>query len=292
MGRKGARARNQTDFIGTIQSVPKLSGIWNPRIKEKMRTHWEMDEGAQTPLWDYLATSVAKTHSRMTHPIWNLHGRTPYEIIVAHWIGQAIVYYIIPKSGVPLVRSTVQLFLDEDKRNPAVTAEVADLDKSINRILKKDDDLNWNDEIPNQFEAVEPDSVMPDADDYDEETLDKWLSANVLLPHGDTQSPTTVWCRKRDHEGNPVGTSHPNPVLDTRVYEVEFEDGTQQEYAANLIATSIFAQVDDEGYEHILMDKIIKHKADGHAVKRDDMYIVGKNRNKHMRRTTKGWKLL
>jgi hypothetical protein len=33
--------------------------------------------------------------------------------------------------------------------------------------------------------------------------------------------------------------------LDTRVYEVEFEDGTQQEYAANLIATSIFAQVDD-----------------------------------------------
>eukprot|EP00978_Attheya_sp_CCMP212_P032976 scaffold130993_cov24-Attheya_sp.AAC.1 len=40
------------------------------------------------------------------------------------------------------------------------------------------------------------------------------------------------------------------------------------------------------------MDEIIEHKADGHAVKCDDMYIVGKNGNKHMRRTTKGWKLL
>eukprot|EP00978_Attheya_sp_CCMP212_P037774 scaffold181272_cov24-Attheya_sp.AAC.2 len=105
---------------------------------------------------------------------------------------------------------------------------------------------------------------MPEADDYDEETLDKWLSAKVLLPYGDTQSPATVRCRKRDHEGNPVGTSHPNPVLDTRVYEVEFED-------------------DDEGYEHILMDEqIIEYKADGRAVKR----------NKQLRRTTKGWKLL
>eukprot|EP00978_Attheya_sp_CCMP212_P037773 scaffold181272_cov24-Attheya_sp.AAC.1 len=62
-----------------------------------------------------------------------------------------MVYYVIPKSGVPLVRSTVQPFSDEDKRNPVVTAEIADLDKSINRILKKDDDLNWNGEIPNRL---------------------------------------------------------------------------------------------------------------------------------------------
>eukprot|EP00978_Attheya_sp_CCMP212_P030564 scaffold112741_cov54-Attheya_sp.AAC.1 len=63
---------------------------------------------------------------------------------VAHRIGQAMVYYVIPKSGVPLVRSTIQPFSDENKQNPAVTAKVADLDKSINHILKKDDDLNWN----------------------------------------------------------------------------------------------------------------------------------------------------
>ena len=137
--------------------------------------------GVPKPLWDYLATYVADTHSRTAHPIWNLHGRTPYEITVgetpdisewfeyefyepcwyldkadfpdtkmklgrwlgvAHQVGQAMVYYVIPKSGVPLARSTVQPFTDEDKRNPVVTAEVTDLDKSINHILKKDDNLN------------------------------------------------------------------------------------------------------------------------------------------------------
>jgi hypothetical protein len=68
---------------------------------------------------------------------------------------------------------------------------------------------------------------MPDAnaDADDEKTHNKWLSAKVLLPHEDTQSSA-----KRDHEGNPIGTSQPNPFLDTRVYEVELKDGMQQDY--------------------------------------------------------------
>jgi len=37
-----------------------------------------------------------------------------------------------------------------------------------------------------------------------------------------------------------------------------------------------------EGYEHSLMDEIIEHKVERHAGKRDNMYIVGKNGNKHM----------
>jgi hypothetical protein len=38
-----------------------------------------------------------------------------------------------------------------------------------------------------------------------------------------------------------------NPILDTRVYDVEFPDGRVDKYAANVIAESMFAQVDDEG---------------------------------------------
>jgi type IV pilus biogenesis protein CpaD/CtpE len=44
-----------------------------------------------------------------------------------------------------------------------------------------------------------------------------------------------------------VGKSHPNPVLDTRVLEVQFPDGNVQEFAANIIAKHIYLQVDDEG---------------------------------------------
>jgi hypothetical protein len=31
--------------------------------------------------------------------------------------------------------------------------------------------------------------------------------------------------RKRDADGNPIGKSNDNPLLDTRLYEVEFPDG-------------------------------------------------------------------
>jgi hypothetical protein len=41
----------------------------------------------------------------------------------------------------------------------------------------------------------------------------------------------TVKTRKRDSEGNPVGGSNMNPLLDnTREYEVEFPDGSIDEY--------------------------------------------------------------
>ena len=40
------------------------------------------------------------------------------------------------------------------------------------------------------------------------------------------------------------------------------------------------------------MDEVIDHRKDGYAVSRDDMYITGKNGNKHIRWTTKGWRLL
>jgi hypothetical protein len=73
---------------------------------------------------------------------------------------------------------------------------------------------------------------------------------------------------------------------------VEFQDGTVQEYAANLIAEAIFAQVDDEGRQFALIDSIIDHQKDGTAVSRDDMYVQHAGNNRHMRRTTKGWKLL
>ena len=41
---------------------------------------------------------------------------------------------------------------------------------------------------------------------------------------------------KRDPEGNPIGRANPQPVLDTRRYEVEFGDGEITELTANVIA--------------------------------------------------------
>ena len=50
------------------------------------------------------------------------------------------------------------------------------------------------------------------------------------------------------------------------MYEVEFPDGTVKEYAANIIAENILRQVDPFGrYTHV-MDGIIGHKKNDHAL--------------------------
>ena len=42
--------------------------------------------------------------------------------------------------------------------------------------------------------------------------------------------------RSRGHDGEPIGVAHNNPLFDTREYDVEFTDGSIENYAANIIA--------------------------------------------------------
>jgi hypothetical protein len=83
-----------------------------------------------------------------------------------------------------------------------------------------------------------------------------------------------------------------NPILDTREYVVEFEDGIQDYYAANLIAENMYSQVDDEGKEFKLMSEIIDHVSDATAIKADDGLYVDRNGKSKPKMTTRGWKLL
>jgi hypothetical protein len=96
--------------------------------------------------------------------------------------------------------------------------------------------------------------------------------------------------RKRDEDGNLVGHSHSNPILDTGLYEVEFEDGQVGTYAANVIAENIYEQLDDEGFAYTLFDSIVDHKCGPDAVSADDGFTEYHGRRVPMR-TTRGWKL-
>ena len=41
--------------------------------------------------------------------------------------------------------------------------------------------------------------------------------------------------RKRNERGELIGTSNSNPLLDTRLYTIEFDDGTYGEYTTNIV---------------------------------------------------------
>jgi hypothetical protein len=141
------------------------------------------------------------------------------------------------------------------------------------------------------FEPFAPSLVMPEADEFDVEAFDAYLQAEVLLLKGDDLMTGTIVGQKRDANGNPVGCHNVNPILDSRVYEVQFPDGHVEDYAANVIAVCIYSQVDNEGNQFLLLQEVIDHKKDDSAVQWKDMWITGKNGNQHMRRTTKGCKL-
>jgi hypothetical protein len=115
------------------------------------------------------------------------------------------------------------------------------------------------------YSPIEPEAEKPDADDYDEEVYSRFTSAEVLLPKGGYEYIAKVLGRKRDDSGNPIGRYHPNPILDTTVHEVQFPDGSIQEYAANILAEALYAQVDDDGNRWLLLKAIVAHEKDASA---------------------------
>ncbi len=54
---------------------------------------------------------------------------------------------------------------------------------------------------------------------------DEFCKAEIYLPHGDRNKIAKVLGRKRDKDGNNIGRHHRNPVLDSRIFTVDFLDG-------------------------------------------------------------------
>ena len=70
---------------------------------------------------------------------------------------------------------------------------------------------------------------VPHTREYEDEltpiTYDTYIGAEVVLPKGNDMVCGTVKSSVKDIEGQPIGKADKNPILDTRVYNVEFSDG-------------------------------------------------------------------
>jgi hypothetical protein len=96
--------------------------------------------------------------------------------------------------------------------------------------------------------------------------------------------------RALDSDGKPIGTGNKHPLLDTHKYVVQFPDGMEQIYSANLLAENMIAQCDEEGSQFILLDGIVDHKSDENAISKEEGYFYHNDR-RYRKKTTKGWKL-
>ena len=99
----------------------------------------------------------------------------------------------------------------------------------------------------------------------------------MTLPDGKNISKAKVKSRSKDLNGEFIGTYNANPLLNSILYDVEFEDGSIKQYSANIIAENIHSQVDPEGFSTTLFDSIIDYKSNSKTVPKDKMFVCTKS---------------
>jgi len=81
------------------------------------------------------------------------------------------------------------------------------------------------------------------------------------LPKIDGEHATgKVIGRKRTADGELVDKYHPDRNLDTRLYEVEYQDGTREAHLMNSIAAALHSELDNDGKRWYTFDSIVDHK--------------------------------
>ena len=122
------------------------------------------------------------------------------------------------------------------------------------------------------------------------EIADQYLGASILLSRGSTSVRGRVKLRKRDSDGNLFGALNPNPIKDTRTYEVEFPGGEIAELTVNAIAEAMYSQCDDDGNKYLLFDCIVEHKMNDKALTSKTQPLRYNGRD-CTRQNTVGWHL-
>ena len=207
---------------------------------------------------------------------------------VSHRVGPAITYWVLPKSGIPISTDTVQAVTEVEKLTDEVKEQMSAWRTGVaKRFEAKSSEITWNNEtIPGHklfsFEdeneeflrnfnmPINENTLMgtqrqgtndtaPEADAPDSQN---YVGMEVGLRRGEEGQVRRATVKRRavDSEGNAIGTGHSNPLLDSRRYDVEYDDGTIETLSANLLAESILEQVDEHGYKHRMMEEIGGHR--------------------------------
>jgi hypothetical protein len=210
---------------------------------------------------------------------------------VSHRVGSDLSYWLITESGKIISKTSVEHVTRDDYLQAEIKAEI---DRFNRRIEESLDDANFVVDGEGEFDsmylediddenhlgirhandlntptAAEYDDMHTDdrPDDDDEEAIDKYLNVELIMDVGtNDERRGRVVKRSRGLDGEPIGRSHNNPLFDTREYEVEFTDGSREKYQANIIAENMFAQVDSEGNQYLLLKEITDHKHDNSAI--------------------------
>ena len=234
---------------------------------------------------------------------------------VSHRVGSALCYWILTENAKVVARTTVQHITKEESLDPekiekirayhdGIEMTMADchyIDNSPDFASFVNEDLpdpemgeiyNSNEEPYHGYTLPEIEEIgaMDDAEDA-ADVYDKYLGVEVALP-GTGNAKQMARVVKRIKTGNENTDGNYNPILDTSEYLVEFGDGTTKELTANIIAESMFSQVDAEGHHYQLLDEITEHRKLDTAIPKKDGFYTSRSGQKVPKFTTRGWEFL
>jgi hypothetical protein len=143
---------------------------------------------------------------------------------VTHRVGQAMCYWVLPESGIPITRSIIQAVSREEIQTDEVKSLLLLADLSVQEKLthspgnplpftlyREDQEDDLLDDEP-----MEPDSSIPDVENTKADMYDSLLFTEPILSHNGQEKRARVIGRKRGPDGNPVGHCNPNLLLNSR----------------------------------------------------------------------------
>ena len=237
---------------------------------------------------------------------------------VSHRVGPMMSYWILPISCHIISCTTVQRLTLLDQQTEIYKERCKHFNTTVQERLRdgnhvilldaNDQPYDWDrydftqdEDFVSEYgkELVISDPSIPEADALPQppaptaDAFDTYLHMELSLPRGETDNMQFARVKKRkiDDDGVPVGVANDNPLMDNRIYVVEWADGHTEELMANIIAENLFAQIDDEGNRFVLLDDIIDHRKSEEALSGDDAFVISDNNMRHRRRTTQGWEL-
>jgi hypothetical protein len=248
-------------------------------------------------LWDFYTLYTTKLRNRLARPLHQLKGQTPYEMLtgntpdiseflgyesyqpvwyfepttipnqcnilarwigIAHRVGQAMCYWLLPQSGIPITRTTIQPVSEEELQTDAIKEQIKAFDTLLgDKITSLTDNPNVKMQLYHGDEDIKDDIIHEEETEQNNADAEPELDMHdeLLLSEPTLQTmngplKAKIIARKRDQDGTLIGTFNPNPVLNTRIYIAEFQDGSTKDYAANIIAEAIYDQVTEDGYDY------------------------------------------
>ena len=197
---------------------------------------------------------------------------------ISHRVGSLMPYWVLTVNVTVLSRTTVFRVTNIEAQTDENKSSITALDKAIQEFLNdkahiiveggKGEPRDWSEHpfdkdpgFQEEFIHVVSNEEVAEADDYlfPDVYDDTYLSMELDLTKRGGPKPQFARVTKqlRNVNGLTILKASDNPILDTRMYRVEYADRKKSDLSTNLIKENMFAQIYGERNRHVLMDEIL-----------------------------------